>query len=98
MATTRAKKTAPKPAATATAQAEHAPQTRKRGAVMARWGNKNAVGNRGGTGRPRGRSPDAYTVKLNIAISPAQREKLENAAKNAGIKYTEFLRNFINSL
>lgn len=94
---TRAKKPAQKPAAPATV-AEHAPQTRKRGAVMARYGNKNAIGNRGGPGRPRGRSPDAYTVKLNIAISPAQREKLENAAKNAGIKYTEFLRNFINSL
>lgn len=96
-----AKKTAPKTAATSATAAELVPKSRKRGAVMARFGNRNAVGNRGNVhahGRPRGRSENAYVVKLNIAISRAQREKLENAAQNAGVKYTDFLRNFIDSL
>lgn len=88
------KKTAPKTAAKSATGAELAPKSRKCGAVMARFGNRNAAGH----GRPRGRSADAYTVKLNIAISPAQRAKLENAAENAGVKYTDFLRNFIDSL
>lgn len=89
-----AKKTAPKTAAKPATAAELAPKSRKRGAVMARFGNRNAVGH----GRPRGRSENAYVVKLNIAISRAQRERLETAAKNAGVKYTDFLRNFIDSL
>ena len=104
---TRAKKTAPKTAAKSATGAElvpvakRAPKSRKCGAVMARFGNRNAVGNRGNVhahGRPRGRSENAYVVKLNIAISRAQREKLETAAENAGVKYTDFLRNFIDSL
>ena len=98
---TRAPKSAPKSAAKNATGAELAPKSRKCGAVMARFGNRNAVGNRGNIharGRPRGRSADAYTVKLNIAISPAQRAKLENAAQKAGVKYTDFLRNLIDSL
>lgn len=98
---TRAKKTAPKTATKPATAAEHAPKSRKCGAVMARFGNRNAVGNRGNVharGRPRGRSENAYVVKLNIAISHAQRERLETAAKNAGVRYTDFLRNFIDSL
>lgn len=94
-----AKKTAPKTAAKSATAAELVPVAkRRRGAPL---GNKNGVGNRGNIhahGRPRGRSADAYTVKLNIAISPAQREQLFRAAENAGVKYTDFLRNFIDSL
>lgn len=103
---TRAKKTAPKTAAKSATAAELVPIKRRAGAPL---GNRNAAGNRGGGaprgntnarghGRPRGRSENAYVVKLNIAISRAQREKLENAAENAGVKYTDFLRNFIDSL
>lgn len=95
---TRAKKTAPKAAAKSATAAELVPVKRRRGGQI---GNRNGVGNRGNIhahGRPRGRSADAYTVKLNIAISPAQREQLFRAAENAGVKYTEFLRNFISTL
>lgn len=89
---TRAKKTAPKTAATSATATELVPVAkRKRGGQI---GNRNGVGH----GRPRGRSENAYVVKLNIAISRAQREKLETAAENAGVKYTDFLRNFIDSL
>lgn len=94
----RAKETAPKTAAKPATAAELVPVKRPRGAPL---GNKNGLGNRGNIhahGRPRGRSENAYVVKLNIAISRAQREKLENAAENAGVKYTDFLRNFIDSL
>ena len=89
---TRALKTAPKTAATSATAAELVPVAkRKRGGQI---GNRNGVGH----GRPRGRSENAYVVKLNIAISRAQRERLENAAQNAGVKYTDFLRNLIDSL
>lgn len=87
----RAKKTAPKTAAKHATGAELVPVKRRRGGQI---GNRNGVGH----GRPRGRSENAYVVKLNIAISRAQRERLETAAENAGVKYTDFLRNFIDSL
>ena len=118
-----AKKTAPKTAAKPATAAElvpvakRAPKSRKCGAVMARFGNrnaaghgaprgnrnaaghKNALGNRGG-GRPRagGAGAEAYSVKINLAITPTQRAKLDDAAKNAGIKFADVLRNFINTL
>lgn len=112
---TRAKKTAPKAAATSATAAELAPKSRKCGAVMARFGNrnaaghgaprgnrnaaghKNALGNRGG-GRPRagGAGAEAYSVKINLAITPTQRAKLDDAAEKAGIKFADFLRKLIN--
>lgn len=112
-----AKKTAPKNAAKNATAAELAPKSRKCGAVMARFGNrnaaghgaprgnrnaaghKNALGNRGG-GRPRagGAGAEAYSVKINLAITPTQRRKLDDAAENAGIKFADILRNFINTL
>ena len=71
---------------------------RKRGGQP---GNKNAKGGRGNKnakGRPRGRNPNAFTIKLNIAISELQQNKLKIAADKAGLKYTDFIRNFIESL
>ena len=110
---TRAKKTAPKAAATSATAAELAPKSRKCGAVMARFGNRNAaghgaprgnrnaVGNRGNVharGRPRagGAGAEAYSVKINLAITPTQRAKLDDAAEKAGIKFADFLRKLIN--
>ena len=113
----RAAKSAPKAAAKSATGAELAPKSRKCGAVMARFGNrnaaghgaprgnrnaaghKNALGNRGG-GRPRagGAGAEAYSVKINLAITPTQRAKLDETAEKMGIKFADILRNFINTL
>lgn len=61
-------------------------------------GHKNALGNRGGRPRAGGAGAEAYSVKINLAITPTQRRKLDTAAENAGIKFADFLRNFIDSL
>ena len=58
-------------------------------------GNRNAVGNRGG--RPR-QGAEAYSVKINVAISTSQAEKLKTTAEKNGVKYTDFLRQMIDNL
>lgn len=104
---TRAKKTAPKAAAKSATAAELVPVKRRAGAPLgnrnaaghgAPRGNKNALGNRGGRPRAGGAGAEAYSVKINLAITPTQRRKLDDAAENAGIKFADVLRNFINTL
>ena len=58
-------------------------------------GNRNAVGNHGG--RPR-KGAEAYSVKINVAISTSQAEKLKTTAEKNGVKYTDFLRQMIDNL
>ena len=83
------------------------PRRRGRGAPL---GNKNAVGNRGGGapignrngvgnhgGRPR-KGAEAYSVKINVAITATQSKKLTDAADKLGVKYTDFLRALIDQL
>lgn len=62
-------------------------------------GHQNAKGHthKGAGGRPR-KGAEAFTIKLNIAISENQKNKLEMAAQNTGLKYTDFLRNLIDNL
>ena len=102
-----AKKTAPKTAAKSATAAELVPVKRRAGAPLgnrnaaghgAPRGNKNALGNHGGRPRTGGAGAEAYSVKINLAITPTQRRKLDTAAENAGIKFADFLRNFIDSL
>lgn len=103
---TRAKKTAPKAAAKSATAAELVPVKRRRGAPLgnrnaaghgAPRGNKNGLGNHR-SGRPRagGAGAEAYSVKINLAITPTQRAKLDDAAEKAGIKFADFLRKLIN--
>ena len=104
---TRAKKAAPKTAAKSATAAELVPVAkRKRGGQIgnrnakghgAPRGNKNGLGNHN-SGRPRagGEGAEAYSVKINLAITPTQRRKLDTAAEKAGIKFADFLRKIIN--
>ena len=92
---------------TATQPARHQPtrkKTRRPGAPIgnrnavghgAPKGNRNAVGNHGG--RPR-KGAEAYSVKINVAISTSQAEKLKTTAEKNGVKYTDFLRQMIDKL
>lgn len=73
-------------------------QPGNRGGKGAPKGNQYAKGHKGGGGRPRGRSTTAFVIKLNIAISESQKEKLFKAAENRKIKYTDLLRNLIDNL
>lgn len=105
----RAPKSAPKAAAKSATAAELVPVAKRKrggqvgnrgnrttGEAKARWGNRNSVGH----GRPRigGDGAEACSIKINLAITPTQRRKLDIAAENAGIKFSDVLRNLINSL
>lgn len=98
-------KSAPKAAAKSATGAELAPVKRRAGAPLgnknaaghgAPLGNKNALGNRGGRPRAGGAGAEAYSVKINLAITPTQRAKLDDAAEKTGIKFADFLRKLIN--
>ena len=86
------------------------PATQPRRRAGAPKGNRNAVGNRGGGapignrngvgnhgGRPR-KGAEAYSVKINVAITATQSKKLTDAAAKIGVKYTDFLRALIDQL
>lgn len=106
---TRAPKSAPKSAAKSATAAELVPVAKRKrggqignrgnrttGEAKARWGNRNSVGH----GRPRigGDGAEACSVKINLAITPTQRAKLDDAAEKAGVKFADILRNLINAL
>ena len=94
----------------ATASTPPQPATQPRRRAGAPKGNRNAVGNKGGGapkgnrnavgnhgGRPR-KGAEAYSVKINVAISASQAEKLKTTAEKNGVKYTDFLRQMIDNL